>query len=65
MKFYLERRRLDRGGYDEWSRYWGVGEPLYYFEEANYEVSGFLRATTRNKAKAEIRRRYPGAKFFR
>lgn len=30
-RFYLQRTRLNRGGYDAWKRYWGTGAPLYWY----------------------------------
>lgn len=64
-KFYLQRVALDSGGYDRGGAYWGLGCPLYYFEECEGDASGFLRAPTRQEAKAQVLESYPGARFFR
>jgi hypothetical protein len=64
-KFSLQRIRLDSGGYDSGGAYWGYGTPLYWYQSVDGQAEGFLRATSREKAKAEIRKSYPSAKFFR
>lgn len=35
MKLYVERIRLNRGGYDRRGRYYGVGQPLYHVTGEN------------------------------
>ena len=68
-RFYLERVRLNRGGYDDGGAYWGAGAPLYRYaatEAPNGECpEGFLRAADRAAAKAQILASYPAARFFR
>jgi hypothetical protein len=71
-KFYLQRVPLDSGGYDSGGAYWGIGQPLYWAQEYDNGTKRpadladfFLRANSREHAKAEIRKDYPAAKFFR
>ncbi len=70
FRFYLQRVRLDAGGYDSGGAYWGTGAPLYRFEagEGPDELadwpSGFLRARTRADAKRQLRETYPAARFY-
>lgn len=63
-RFYLQRVRLDMGGYDRGGAYWGTGTPLYSYQSECGEVSGFLRANSRSEAKDKIREDYPNAQFF-
>src|ERR1700722_3767560 len=62
----LVRCPLDRGGYDRGGAYWGLGEPLYFYE-ANPAglISGYVRGRTRDAAKAAVRSIHPQARFFR
>jgi len=78
-KFVLRKVRLDGGGYDSNGTYFGWGQTLYWYASVNHEggldkdgdpievqaVDAMLRADTRDEAKAEIRERYPNARFFR
>lgn len=66
FRMYLQRVPLDSGGYDRGGAYWGLGAPLYYFEyEGLSDISGYIRAGSRESAKKIIREEYPHAKFFR
>jgi hypothetical protein len=65
IKFRLQRVRIDSGGYDSGGAYWGLGTPLYWYQSTDGSIEGFLRARTREVAKAEIRNDYPSARFFR
>ena len=61
IKFTLRRIRLNRGGYDSFGYYWGVGSPLYEAAvdiDATYEVFHF-RASDRRAAKALLVSQYP------
>jgi len=62
-KISLTRVRLNRGGYDENGRYFGVGEPLWAYD--NRESWGHLRASSRAQAKAKLTAKCPTAKFYR
>lgn len=64
-RFYLRRVRLDSGGYDPGGAYWGIDEPLYWFASEDGETEGYLRATSRESAKRQIRENYPDARFWR
>lgn len=62
-KIMLSRERLNSGGYDSGGRYFGQGEPLFSF--SNDSSSGYVRASSRAAAKAKLRAKCPGARFFR
>lgn len=62
----LVRVRLDSGGYDAGGAYWGLGEPLYYFEASPAGlVSGYVRGKTREDAKRAVRELHAAARFYR
>lgn len=66
-RFYLTRIPLDRQGYTKQGRYYGVGAPLFSYENEDYTISGELRAKDRADAKKKIREkiRNPRAVFTR
>lgn len=64
MKFRLNKVRLNRGGYDRTGYYWGVGLPLWEYEDENGTVRQ-LRAADRFVAKKLITNWYPNATFYR
>lgn len=53
-KLYLQRVRLDSGGYDSGGAYWGTGEPLYVATD-HEDTTVFVRAMTRDGAKHAVR----------
>ena len=63
-KMYLYRKTLNSGGYDENGRYFGRGEPLWFFHD-NGNNFGHLRATSRAAAKAKLKAKCPTTKFYR
>ena len=63
-RIYLHRVRLNSGGYDRGGAYWGLGPPLFVAMDQTGETA-FLRARSRNAAKAEILDAMPDARFFR
>lgn len=66
--FTLTREHLDSGGYSRNSgQYFGVGAPLYAFENDDYSKHGHVRAYDRAQAKAKIRKELgmPRARFHR
>lgn len=63
--FTLLRIRLNNGGYDRGGAYWGLGDPLYYYEGPLSDISGYVRGATREKAKAEVRKLHQHARFYR
>jgi len=74
INFYLARvRGYDGGDYDRAGAYWGnlYGDPLYQAfgyaqcEEGEPAQRIFVRAETRDEAKAEILKTFPLAKFYR
>lgn len=73
-KFELRRVPLNQGGYDSGGAYWGTPSNLYHTRAfVNYTglegrggmVEWFLRADSRDAAKAAVRKRYPTARFYR
>lgn len=75
-KFELKRERLNSGGYTSGGSYFGTGQPLYVYvgrvettdnhgAPDTMQVYLHLRAHDREDAKAQIRKRYPKAKFYR
>lgn len=65
MKFYLNKVRINQGGYDCNGRYFGIGLPLYLFESVDYVISDYIRSPSREHAKNLIKQRCPNAIFFR
>ena len=66
MKFSLRRVRLNSGGYDSYGRYWGTGQPLFYYEDVSVNhdyVNDFIRADSREHAKEKPLAKYPNATF--
>lgn len=52
-KCHLQKIPLDSGGYDQGGAYWGLGEPLYCAQDAEW-AQLFLRATSREDAKRKL-----------
>lgn len=51
------------GDYEPDGTYWGMGTPLYHCQSANdCEVSYYLRAADRGKARTAVLATYPKAK---
>lgn len=79
VKFHLARVRINAGGYDAARAYWGIGAPLYrawgetppVINVGYYGLAGepeqifYLRAGSRDAAKAEVLRMFPRATFYR
>jgi hypothetical protein len=64
VKLHLRRVRLDSGGYDCNGTYFGHGDPLYWYADADGTIDAVLRATNRSDAKRQIREDYPQARFY-
>ncbi|MDP2374394.1 hypothetical protein [Reyranella sp.] len=63
--FRLARvRMVDGGAYDAGGAYWGLGDPLYYYEGPIADINGYVRGATRDAAKAAVRQFHPAARFF-
>lgn len=61
LKLFLKRIPLNAGGYEygKWGKYFGVGQPLYYYEsDSDEDISGHIRANDRDHAKAKLVARY-------
>ena len=63
MKTSLRLVRLNKGGYNDRGRYFGIGEPL--FEYDNGERWGHVRAPNRENAKEKVVDILRGATFYR
>lgn len=64
LRMHLRRVRINSGGYDDGGAYWGLGAPLWAYDDGENDWS-YLRARTRDDAKAKILERFPDAKFYR
>lgn len=53
-KLYLQRLRLDQGGYDSGGAYWGIGDPMWVATDHG-NTTVFVRSATRNGAKHAVR----------
>ena len=65
MKLQLERVRLDRGGYDQHGRYFGVGEPLYQYTNDDGTTSDYFYRYVRARDRAEAKRKIREEPFMR
>jgi len=68
VKCYLKKLKWVDGDYDEQGAYWGYtpGTNIYW---ANFDIGDtnediFVRASSRDDAKAQVRARLPKATFF-
>ena len=63
----LRRVKLSREGYNEDGRYFGTGAPLFFYHGSDPATSnfGYLRASSRTAAKAKLRAKCAGFKFYR
>lgn len=67
MKFNLRRIPLNKGGYNRYGKYYGVGIPLYQAEcvvVGGDDVVFELRARNRFEARLKVREKYPNATFY-
>lgn len=64
LRIHLQRIPLDNGGYDRGGAYWGLGAPLYAYDDEEGDWS-YLRARSRDDAKRQIRDKWPDARFYR
>jgi len=66
-KFQLQRVPINSGGYDPGGAYWGLAEPLYVaWADGEYTMQRvFVRAHTRDHAKALVRKHFRNARFWR
>lgn len=55
VKFYLKRKPLNQGGYDTFGRYYGVGQPLWEYQDVETgEINGEFRADNKAHAKEKL-----------
>lgn len=65
MKLFLNKVRINKGGYSDSGMYFGVGLPVYQYYTEYLEMNGFVRATDREDAKRQIREHVVGAEFYK
>ena len=70
VKLQLNRLRWVDGDYDEGGAYWGhtPGTAIYYAKgttDDDQTVAIFVRATSRDDAKRQVRLKLPAVKFYR
>lgn len=63
IKLRMVKLRFVDHAYDQGGAYWGVGNPLYWAEGEDTRV--FVRASSRDEAKAKVRTYLPAAIFHR
>ena len=61
-RLFLERVRLNQGGYDRLGTYFGSGDPLYWCCSEDGSIDYCLRASSRTEARATVLKRYPAAR---
>jgi hypothetical protein len=63
----VRRVPLNRGGYTSEGRYFGVGEPLFFFSGSDPQTGnfGYARGASRDAVKAKLRAKCPSFKFKR
>lgn len=64
-KVSLQRVRIDSGGYDSGGAYWGAGGPLFWATDESGDYERFLRAASREAAKAILRDEWEEIRFYR
>ena len=67
IKFHLQKVRFIDGCYDQGGAYWGGPANLFcaWGEDEGEQVRMFVRASSREQAKAVVREYYVNARFFR
>lgn len=63
IKFRMSRVYLDKGGYNR-GEYFGVGAPLYWYEDVEQTIQGTVCGSSREAAKAKVRKLFKSAIFF-
>ena len=62
-KVYVQKQRLNSGGYTDDGIYFGIGEPLYFAQDEEGIWSDYFRASCRAEAVEIARDQYPLAKI--
>jgi len=67
VKFRMEKLRWTDQCYDQGGAYWGSGDPIFHaWGDADQdEQEIFIRAKDRDDAKAQVREKFPNARFYR
>ncbi len=65
IKLQMERLRWVDGDYDQGGAYWGGGNGDDIYCAFTEEVRIYVRAVSREHAKAEVRLQLPAARFYR
>lgn len=66
-KVHLFRVKMVDGDYDDGGAYWGgpPSEPLFCARDDDGEVQVFVRADSRESAKADLQEQFPELRFYR
>jgi len=64
-KVYIQKQRINNGGYIAGGIYFGCGNPLYYVMDEDCIWEDYIRASDRADAVEQIRQRYPLAQIKR
>ena len=64
-RVYLQKERLNQGGYTSDGIYFGVGDPLYFAQDEEGLWADYFRASCRDEAIDILCDRYPIAKIKR
>ena len=64
-KVYVQKQRVNAGGYIAGGVYFGCGDPLYYVMDEDCIWEDYIRASDRADAIEIVRKRYPLAQIRR
>lgn len=64
-RVYIQRQRINQGGYIAGGVYFGHGDPLYYVMDEDCIWEDYIRASDRADAIEIVRKRYPLAQIRR
>jgi hypothetical protein len=64
-RVYVQKQRLNGGGYTSDGIYFGIGDPLYFAQDEEGLWADYFRASCRDEAIEILRDRYPIAKIKR
>ena len=64
-KVYIQKQRVNAGGYIAGGIYFGCGAPLYFVQDEDGLWDDYIRASDRADAIEIVRKRYPLAQIRR
>ena len=64
-RVYIQRQKINKGGYIAGGIYFGHGDPLYYVMDEDCIWEDYIRASDRADAIEIVRKRYPLAQIRR